>query len=82
MKLSCFHTKIQPLPYYLLTRSLLLTCVLLCASAVLLLFAGGRSFSTVLLYEYADHLLASALITFAAGLTGAPLLEDVLRNTR
>ena len=43
----------HPIPRYVLTRCVLLTCALLASALVLLVWAGGYTYETVLLYDYA-----------------------------
>ena len=68
----------HPIPRYVLTRCVLLTCALLASALVLLVWAGGYTYETVWLYDYAEHLQTMALIVLGTGLIGAVLLEDVL----
>lgn len=42
----------HPIPRYVLTRCVLLTCALLASALVLLVWAGGYTYETVLLYDY------------------------------
>ena len=50
----------HPIPRYVLTRCVLLTCALLASALVLLVWAGGYTYETVLLCDYAEHLQTMA----------------------
>ena len=68
--------QLHPLPYFLLTRGLVLACAPL-LSALLLLAAGEPHW---LALWYARQLQSSAAVLLGTSLFGPLLLEDVLRN--
>ena len=68
--------QLHPLPYFLLTRGLVLTCALL-LSAIVLLAAGEPHW---LALWYARQLQSSDAVLLGTSLFGPLLLEDVLRN--
>ena len=68
----------QPLSRYVLTRGILLTCIMLACALLMQVWAGGYRYDTVLLCAYARHTQDMALLVLGAGLIGSALLEDVL----
>ena len=69
-------TQLHPLPHFLLTRGLALTCALL-LSAILLLTAGEPAW---LALRYAQTLQSTAAALLGIALLGSLLLEDLLRK--
>ena len=71
-----FQISLHPLPHFLLTRGLALTCALL-LSAVALLAAGEPRW---LALWYAQQLQSSAVMLLGAALIGPLLLEEILQG--
>lgn len=69
--------QLHPLPHFLLTRGLCLTCALLLSACVLLL-AGDNPW---LAGWYARYLQSMAAVMLGVSLIGPLLLEDILRKT-
>lgn len=68
----------RELPRYILSRGLLLTCVLLGCCVAVLLHARQPAADTALLMAYAQHIQTSALLVMGAVLIGSALMEDVM----
>ena len=67
---------LHPLPHFLLTRGLALTCALLLSAVVLL--AAGEPWHLAL--WYARRLQSSAAVLLGTSLIAPLLLEDLLRR--
>lgn len=70
----------RELSRFVLTRCLALCCALLASALVMLVWAGGYSVDTALIYEYADHTRTMALLVLGAGILGSALVEDTLEH--
>lgn len=74
-------TKTMQAPSFdLLRYGILLSCALLISALLMMVWAGGHTAETRLLYEYADYTVSMALAVMGAGLFGALFLEDILRR--
>lgn len=76
-----WFSNMRDLPRYILTRGLLLACILFGAVLLILLRARDPGAETFLLLAYADQLQTVANVVLGAGLIGSALLEDVLEST-
>ena len=63
---------------YILSRGLILTCLLLASCVALLLKARMPGTDYFQVMALADHLQSSALIVMGAGMIGSALMEDIL----
>lgn len=68
------------LPWYILTRCTLLTCLLLASALLMLVRAGDYTLYTGALFAFAQQTVFTALLVFFAGLFGSALLEDIQRG--
>lgn len=71
----------RPPSRYILSRGLILTCLLLASCLCVLLRARSPQADTLLLLQYADHIQTMALIVLGTCLIGSALMEDVLEYT-
>lgn len=78
MKILAFGNRMHPLPRFVLTRGILLSCALLASALIMLVWADSTSRNVYLLLAYADYTIDMAAAVLGTGLFGSLLLEHVL----
>ena len=67
------------LPWYILTRCMRLTCLMLACALLMLVRAGDYTLYTGTLAAFAWRTVSAAMVVFFAGLFGSAFLEDIQR---
>ncbi len=80
MRFFQWLSQMKELPWYILTRAVLLSCALLLSALVVLLSAHGLSAPARFLREYAGYTCVMGVAVFFAGLFASAFLEDLLRS--
>ena len=79
-KIEFSYRKMHTYSRWLMTRGVVLACLLQALALLLALWSEGLNPSTVYLWDCIDYLSGGAMVTLGTALIGSLLLESILRR--